>query len=368
MSSRPAKILLTGATGFVGGTVLDTILSSESSVLREATITCLVRGADRAATLQSHYNDRIRTAVYKDLDDLETTTKVAAGHDIVISTTLGYHLPSAQALLRGLARRKVSTGKDVWMIHLSGTSNISDQPITGPWVEDREFDDVEDDIYGWEKERELKSPYIQRQTELGVILTGLGFGVKTGVMMAPTIFGLGKGLFNKISVQIPTYIRTALDYGRAVVIGEGDGERDYVHVEDLADLYTIMLLEILEGGGMRLPTGKKGIMFSGSGRFTWREVAQNAADVCFAGGTITDRTVESVSLKEGTKLLASYLGGVNEAMVEVGLSARGRTVASLARRLGWMPTRTGHAWKQGFEDDLKVVLESRSREAHSYVG
>lgn len=57
--------------------------------------------------------------------------------------------------------------------------------------------------------------------------------------MLPPIFGKGTGAFNRASVQIPVHIEAALWCGRGVVSGEGTGELDHVHVEDLATLYEI---------------------------------------------------------------------------------------------------------------------------------
>ena len=360
-SSTPPQILLTGATGYIGGTILAHLLNSPSSTLSTATITCLVRGAERITALSSAYGARVNPIVYKDLDDLEATTAIAAQHDIIINTTLGYHPASAEALVRGLAQRKESTGQDVWMIHTSGTSNLADMPISGKWMEkvaEREFDDAKDDIYGYEKEREALDPYLQRTSELGVVDTGLELGVKTLIIMSPTIYGVGSGLFNTASIQLPTYIQSVLNHGRSVVVEGGKGVWDHVHVEDLAELYKIALVDILEKGGKNLPAGKEGIIFSGNGRHTWMGVAQAVADACYEEGKISDRQVESVTLSEGAKILA-MMGQVNEQLVELGLSSNSRTVSNVGRSLGWKPTRGEEAWKKGFRDDLEVVLKKR---------
>jgi hypothetical protein len=58
------------------------------------------------------------------------------------------------------------------------------------------------------------------------------------------IYGNGKGLFNKISTQI-TYIHVMLKMQRAMVVGAGDGVWNHVHIEDLADLYTLVVRDIL---------------------------------------------------------------------------------------------------------------------------
>lgn len=200
--TNPARILLTGATGFIGGTVLQQLLDSSHPALATAIITILIRDASRAQAFTNAFGTRVQPVVYEGLDDIEKTEAVAAQHDVVTSMTLGFHAASAQALLRGLSKRKAATGRDVYMVHLSGASNLADQPVTRAYVEDRELDDVVDDIYAYERMREELRPYHQRTTELGVIDKGLELGVKTLVMTPPLIFGKGSGLFNRASVQI----------------------------------------------------------------------------------------------------------------------------------------------------------------------
>ncbi|OTA58351.1 NAD dependent epimerase/dehydratase family protein [Hypoxylon sp. EC38] len=354
-SSESPKILLTGATGYIGGTVLTYLLNSSSPALKATTISCLVRGADRATKLTAAYGSRVNPILYKDLDDIDATVAAASQHDIVVSTTNGFHAASAQALIRGLAQRRAKTGRDVWMIHTSGTSNLGDRPISKKWVEPerREFDDAKDDIYGYEKEREEKErPYAQRTTELGVVDTGLELGVKTLVIMSPTIFGFGTGLFNKLSIQLPTLVRAFLRNKRAVVLDDGKRMWDHVHVEDLAELYLLIVKRILEQGGEGLPTGKKGIIFSSNGRHSWLEVSQGIADACYEEGQLADRQVQSVGIQEMAKLSVW-----EEDIAELSVGSDSKTIPSVARSLGWKPTRGDEAWKREFRDVVKAVLE-----------
>ncbi|KAI1354846.1 NAD dependent epimerase/dehydratase family protein-like protein [Xylaria sp. FL0043] len=364
----PPRVLLTGATGFIGGSVLTQLLESTSPKLRSAPITCLVRGADRAAKLKATYGDRVNPVLYKDLDDLETTTAVAAQHDVVISTTIGFHTPSTRAIQEGLAQRKrANPGCEPWFIHTSGTSNIGSRPVSGKWLDNgspkgRTFDDIADDVYGYEAARNAKEPYIQRTTELSVVDAGLELDVRTLVVMAPTIYGVGTGLFNKRSVQIPAYIATSLDRGRAVVIGDGKGEWDNVHVQDLAALYEILALRALDGGG-DLPWGRKGIIFAGVGRFSWNDVARGVARACFEAGVLPDVPVEHLSLADATRLFAeAYLGEADGLLVELGLACSASTVPSVAKSLGWKPVRGKEDWGKGFRSDVDAVLKERREE------
>ena len=351
MTSSNPKILLTGATGYIGGTILSHLIG----VLPPSTsITLLLRDPSRGSTLISEYGNRVQPIFYKDLDDTEAATAVAADHDIIINTTDGFHSPSSLALIKGLAKRKEKTGRDVWIIHTSGVANLADQSFTGLYVEkdsNKEFDDAKDDIYVYEKERETLSPFGQRTVELALIDLAEELGVKTIVVESPLIYGVGTGLFNKTSIQIPIYIRAALAHGRSIVVDNGKGIWDHVHVEDLAELYTVILRDVIENEGKDLPSCKKGIMFSGNGRHTWHEVAQGVADALFEEGKLEDSKVESVSFEEGVKLLS-----VPEVFAELGFSSTSRTVSSVARNLGWKPSRGEQAWKATFGDDLKAVL------------
>ncbi|KAH6846957.1 NAD dependent epimerase/dehydratase family protein-like protein [Chaetomium sp. MPI-CAGE-AT-0009] len=351
MASKTKKVLLTGATGYIGGSVLTALLNATEPVLQSAPITCLVRGADRAALLSSTYGARVKPILYQDLDDVETATAVAAEHDIVIHTTVGFHPASALALVRGLARRRASTGRDVWMIHTSGTSNVHDDVVSQPELPIREWDDVADDIYAVEKEREAAEPYAQRTTELGVIDAGLELGVKTVVLMSPLIYGAGTGLFNKIGMWTDI-IKPILQRGQAAVAGDGAGVWNHVHVEDLADLYKLVLLEILERQGRALPTGKKGIMFSGSGRHSWLELTHDIAGAGYEEGLLPDRTVARLTLEEAARGLGPAMaGGYFWAYTGA------RTVASVAARLGWTPSMGEHAWKRAIRHDVKAVAD-----------
>lgn len=111
--TNPARILLTGATGFIGGTILQQLLESNHPSLATAIVTILIRDVSRAEAFTTAYGTRIQPIVYEGLDDIEKTEAVAAQHDVVVSMTLGFHAASAQALLRGLAQRKAATGRDV---------------------------------------------------------------------------------------------------------------------------------------------------------------------------------------------------------------------------------------------------------------
>jgi nucleoside-diphosphate-sugar epimerase len=208
------------------------------------------------------------------------------------------------ALIQGLASRAKSTSHPVHYIHTSGTSNLADQPITGTFLESRIFTDKEN-IYAYQKSREELQVYAQRTTDIAVVETGKEVGVKTTVIMSPTIYGVGTGLFNKLSIQVPNIMRVALKEGQVDVVGEGKGVWDFVHIEDLARLYQLVLEEIAKGE--EVPSGEMGFLFSAAGRYTWLELSKGVADALFKLGALATDQVRSMTIEEAAE---RWAGGV----------------------------------------------------------
>ncbi|KAI0399296.1 hypothetical protein F4802DRAFT_603098 [Xylaria palmicola] len=187
--------------------------------------------------------------------------------------------------------------------------------------------------------------------------------------MAPTIFGVGSGLFNKHSIQIPALVAAALAHGRAVVFGDGEGVWDHVHVQDLAALYEILALRALddnddddEAAAARedLPRGKKGIVFAGAGRHSWNDVARGVARAAHAAGALPDTRVDRLGVAGAVRVLAAAFPLMaHEVIVDLGLASNVRTVATVARRLGWRPARGEEAWEQGFREEVDHALRER---------
>lgn len=53
------RILLTGATGYVGGTILSHLIKNEEPSIKALTFDLLVRTEDAAAKLRDAYGDRV---------------------------------------------------------------------------------------------------------------------------------------------------------------------------------------------------------------------------------------------------------------------------------------------------------------------
>ncbi|KAG8671910.1 hypothetical protein FPOAC2_05270 [Fusarium poae] len=342
------RVLLTGATGYIGGTVLSTILTSSHPSLKNIHITVLVRRQDQADILSSL---GVTPILFKSLDDTELLTEAASTHDIVIHAANGYHIPSAKALLTGLVQRKAKTGNPVHYIHNSGTSNFGNRPVSGKYLEGpRVFSDKED-IYAYEKFREEKEQYKQRTGDVIVFETGVELGVETYIICSPLIYGCGTGLFNKSSIQIPIMIRAALERGEAIYAGDGLGVWDHTHVEDIASLYTLIVAKVL--GEENIQSGKDGFYFANHGSQSWLGIAKGIAKVGHQRGKLAAEP-KSVSLYEASRV---FFNG-DEDMTEPAICSHSQTRGDKSRALGWKPLKDDSRWEETISEEFDVALKA----------
>ncbi|KAK7425977.1 hypothetical protein QQZ08_007559 [Neonectria magnoliae] len=289
------RILLTGATGYVGGSVLSHLLDSGEFTVKPDAITAVVRRPEDAAILK---DKGIGTLLVRGLDDSEALTQAASSYDIVINASTGFHTASAKALITGLGNR-TDISKEVHFIHLSGTSNISRPDITKRWPELRTFSDETDDLYEYEKKREEHDAYPQRTTDIAVIDAGVKTAVKTYIVQPPLIYGRGSGFFNKQSQQIPTLIRTAVRNGYAGYVGDGTSKIGNVHVADVASLFERLVANILAGGAP--PAGRQGFYFANTGTQTWIETVEHIGAIGFELGVLKYAKARSIPLRQAAE-------------------------------------------------------------------
>ncbi|KLU89199.1 hypothetical protein MAPG_08173 [Magnaporthiopsis poae ATCC 64411] len=351
------KILLTGATGYIGGTVLTTLLASSEPAIKGSSISVLVRKEEQAAVLRGL---GVNPIIFKGLDDVEALRRAASEHDAVIHTASSQHDASAVALIQGLGDRKKATGKEVHFIHTGGTSALGDQAVSGRLVERRVFNDKTDDIFAYERQRQAKDVYDQRTTDLAILEAGEAAEVKTYIIMPPTIYGIGTGAFNRVSIQVLAIMRAARRDGFTTLVrGARDQEWGHVHVTDLAMLYELILARALDSSSSSSsvpppPSGRKGLYFAVTGHHSWGEVADRVAREGHRLGYVASPEVREVPLAEAGGPLGSALGGpiggqgLSPQLTEAAWASHVKTEPALARELGWKPVKDRRDFEESF--------------------
>jgi nucleoside-diphosphate-sugar epimerase len=280
-------LFMTGATGYIGGSVAAKLIASGHRVRG------LTRTADGAAKLEAAGIE----PVIGSLVDGGVLAQAARAADAVIHTANSDDASSVEALLPALA------GSGKRLIQTSGSSIIGDRAAGEP--SDRVFH--EDSVY---------EPLPERAGRLAIdrkVLAAAHDGVHSIVIRPTLIYGRGHGA-HKDSVQVPKMIAVAKKHGVPRHVGRGLNIWSHVHIDDVVDLYLLAL--------ERAPAGS--LFYVENGECAMR--------------TIT----EAIGRVQGNRPPEDW--PVNEAFAELGAAAytsygsNSRVRAAKARAmLGWQP-------------------------------
>lgn len=281
------KIFVTGASGYIGGSVATGLVAAGHSVRG------LTRGPANAARLAERGID----PVVGTLDDAALLAREAVAADAVINAANADHAEAVRALLSGLR----GSGKP--LIHTSGSSVIGDD-ARGDRSSDRVFD---------ESSTLAVNPRKQARRDLDLLVLGAaGNDVRSAVICPSLIYGTGRGV-NADSVQVPFLVTQALACGVVRIVGAGRNVWSTVHVDDVVDLYLLALA--------KSPAGA--FYFAENGEVSFRAIADAIAERL---GMSVESLPAEVAAGQWGELKAYFTLGSNSRV-------RGRQ----ARALGWTP-------------------------------
>ncbi|GAB6926540.1 NAD-dependent epimerase/dehydratase family protein [Paenibacillus sp. JCM 10914] len=210
------KVFVTGATGYIGGSVAKMLLDSGHIVYG------LVRNPDKIDALKELGIE----PVLGTLEDTDMLTQYAQISDAVVHTADSDHRMAVETFIAALR----GSGKP--FLHTSGSSVVGD---------DARGDIVSQQIYD---EETPFTPMDIREDRVAinnrVRRAGIDDGVRSVVMVPSMIYGDALGLPTD-SDQLPQIIRKSREMGAGVHVGTGVNRWSNVHIRDLAKLYVLAL-------------------------------------------------------------------------------------------------------------------------------
>ncbi len=283
------KIFMTGATGYIGGTIASRLLDDGHEIRG------LVRDAEKGRKLAAFGVEPIIGG----LDDAAILAAEARRADAVINAANSDHRGAIDAFLEALA------GSNKPFLHTSGSSIVAD---------DAHGDVASEKIYDEETPFE---PVPGKQARVDIDCTirdASRRGVRSIVVCPTMIYGNGLGLARD-SAQIPGLAKRAKASGVVRHVGQGLNIWSNVHVEDVADLYRLAL--------EKAPAGS--FFFAENGEASYRDICAAIARRLKLGEP------QAWPFEEAAKEL-----GENSAAYTFGSNSRVR--ARRARgELGWQP-------------------------------
>ncbi|WP_153100076.1 NAD-dependent epimerase/dehydratase family protein [Paraburkholderia hayleyella] len=286
------NIFITGASGFIGGSIAAGLARAGHQV------SGLIRQPSQAAELERL---GIRP-VSGTLDDHALLVAQAQAADAVINAASSDHRGAVEALLEGLA------GSNKTFLHTSGSSIVGDASGGEAGTAAVYHEDA------------LPTPTADKAARVALdqrVLDAAQQSIRSAVLCNTLIYGHGT-VAGSESVQLPRLVHEAQKSGVVRHVGSGANIWSNVHIDDVVELYRLAL--------EKSPAGT--FYFVESGEASFREMAQAVAEVLGLGAP------QSWPLAEAQKAwgdeMAAYAMGSNS-----------RVRGERARRLlGWKPVRT----------------------------
>ena len=286
------KVLLTGASGYIGGSVADGLLKRGDKVVG------LVRSREKADAVEKlGIQPLIGT-----LDDADLLRNAAADADAVVNAADSDHQGAIEAMLDGLE----GSGKP--FVHTSGSSVISD--TANGEASEAIFNEDTPVIATDDKAPRLAIDNLVRNAATRQI--------RSAVICNTMIYGHGLGV-HRDSIQVPSLIRQARSSGTARHVGQGLNRWSTIHVSDMVALYLAAI--------DHAPAGL--FVFAESGEVQFRDITSTIAETWNLGGP------DDWSIAEATEEW-----GREYAIYALGSNSRVRSKYA-SRVLAWEPSHSG---------------------------
>lgn len=235
---RDRPVLVTGATGFVGGWLTKVLLAAGADVV------CLVRDwVPQCELVRSGLHERA-TVVRGDIQDRDLLERALGEFEV----SAVFHL-AAQTVVSVANRNPVST----FSSNIEGTWNLLEACRRSPSVRavvqassDKAYGSTTKLPYTEETPLGAQYPYDVSKSCADLIAQsyGLTYGLPVAVTRCGNIYGGGDLNWNRI---VPGTIRSILRGERPIIRSNGKFLRDYFYVEDAVAAYMLIAQHLLSG-------------------------------------------------------------------------------------------------------------------------
>ena len=285
------KVFLTGASGYIGGSVAKVLIDSGHEVFG------LVRNKEKARAVA---NFGVRPVIGT-LEDQEILIANADNADAVIHTANSDHRAAVETFIETL------TGTGKVFIHTSGSSVVGDDVLGESTTADIYTEETPFVPMDIREERVAINNFVRR--------AGIDHWVRTVVIVPSMAYGNALGL-DVESDQLPVIFKKSIEYKAGVYLGAGVNRWSNVHIADLANLYLLAL--------ERAPSAS--YFYAENGEESYKDIAGFVSEALGYGGKI-----QSWLAKDAFAELGDW------ARFALGSNSRVRAVHA-RNLLGWKPS------------------------------
>ncbi|KAF4829480.1 hypothetical protein CGCTS75_v006752 [Colletotrichum tropicale] len=343
------NILITGASGYLGGTLL--ARWKEADLDGYDKLFALVRTDAQAEAVKSHGAEPLS---FSPKDEV-------AVRDAVVNNriTIVYYLIDAlnsagqKNFIKALAEVKRQTGADVHFLHTTGAKIFSSHAGAPT---DRPLLDTDPDLYSIQKAQKAPVPIMQTAVDTNniVIEEAAAQGVKAYIFAPCIVYGKNEGFGNPISIQTRDIVKVARAAGRVYSITSGRPTWPVCHVTDNATLYLQILRSILNGDSPG--SGKNGYYLASAGSVVWDDLYAAMAKALLKRGIIsTDEVVQAD--QKAVDIMAGGMG-VYASLVEMGLAGKCTFTSRHGSEIGWKARYPPEHILDTAEAEVELILQN----------
>jgi nucleoside-diphosphate-sugar epimerase len=261
------NILITGGSGYLGGTLLAQLKSANLPAY--SNLYALVR-TDAQAEAVRQYNAEPLTINLSDPSSIHAAI-------VEKKITVVFHLYDARdttstgPFIEALGKVKKQTGQEVHFLFTTGAKLFSEHTAAPT---DRPLLDTDPELYSIQKKQveeatiELLRPGMVANNM--VIEAAEAHGVRSYILAPCIVYGRGLGFGNVISIQTVAVVKAAKALRRVYKVDKGKPTWPVCHVLDHTSLEIEMLRAMLEG--RTIPHGKQGYYLASSGSVAWDDI------------------------------------------------------------------------------------------------
>ncbi|CAG7562415.1 unnamed protein product [Fusarium equiseti] len=335
----PQNILITGAAGYIGGSIIADILSRKDETIKAASLFAAVRSQDQVDKIAKIGVQTIQLDLSDKLAVEEAVTKNEI--DLVVHTASGMQPAMTSNLLSALGGPRQANGSKT----KSSIATMFTKEGGWPYGEIKDSDPI------LAKEREIGFGNPVRAVNSVLVEEGKAQGVETFNIAVPMTYGRGTGECRKLSVNNPAMIRTSIKLKTVHKFGK-DGHFGTVHISDLTDIYVRLINKILKDEPIAV--GHDRYFFAIAHKAHWWNMMDKIAEGLYSRGLVSDPEVKVWSDYE----TAADSLGFPRAYIGAMTTHGGQLIPTNVYDLGWKPKwDSEEKFLNLIDDEIKDVQE-----------
>ncbi|OBR07670.1 Nad dependent epimerase dehydratase family protein [Colletotrichum higginsianum IMI 349063] len=328
------NILLTGAAGYIGGTILTDLLNRQDGPVTTAKLFAAVRTQEQVELMSKLAGVSVAQV---DLLRKDAVEDYVHRHEIdfIVNLAPSFDLVVVSNLLSALGKRRQDGANDLRLINSSVTAAFSKE---NGWP----FGEISDTGPVLAKEKEIGDQHPVRVADIMVAEKGKELGVKTYIVVIPNVYRSLKLMVNGRWESIRNKIVNKFDQ---------DGHPAAAHVTDLAALYVLLIEKILQGDP--IPSDEVGIYFGVAYTMSWWKVMSAIARALHSRGLVKDLEPQFWPSYDAA---ADELGWPRAYTRGMGASSP-QLIPCNAYKIGWKPEWDESRFMESTTDEVQDALD-----------